>query len=285
MLRNNREQLPIIFVQGGVVPAIFFRAGMLGIDGVVHECVTAGGITLNAKVGDLCNIWAADHLEPGVSTKNPDEKANSGYNALACIGNEATVITGDAKGAKGFVTGKHGGAEHVMIYFDRNVLEKLNDDDKFQVRAQGLGMQLLDYPSVALRNLSPELLEKMNIEEKGGKLHIGVAKIIPQCILGSGIGDQSTATGDYDITMHDPHMVEKYDLNSLRLGDIIAITDVDGRFGRTYMTDGVMIGVVVHSNSSMSGHGPGVTTLMACLNGVIEPILDERANLATYFIK
>ena len=33
--------------------------------------------------------------------------------------------------------------------------------DKIDVRSQGQGMKLLDYPDILLRNMSPELLEKM----------------------------------------------------------------------------------------------------------------------------
>lgn len=44
------------------------------------------------------------------------------------------------------------------------------------------------------------------------------------------------------------------------------------------------IGVVIHSDCYAAGHGPGVTTLMSCKTTLIEPVLDEKANLADMFL-
>lgn len=89
------------------------------------------------------------------------------YNTLTCIGNQAKVITGEAKGAIGYVTGKHGGIDHVMIAFEQEVLEKLTVDDQFLVKACGQGMTLTDYPEITVMNLDPELLNKMGIGGTG----------------------------------------------------------------------------------------------------------------------
>ena len=35
----------------------------------------------------------------------------------------------------------------------------------------------------------------------------------------------------------------------------------------------------------LSGHGPGVTTLMTCKTPLIEAVIDPNANLADYFVK
>ena len=43
----------------------------------------------------------------------------------------------------------------------------------------------------------------------------------------------------------------------------------------------VTVGVVSHGSSNIAGHGPGVTTLLTSASGALEPVLDERANLAT----
>ena len=51
-------------------------------------------------------------------------------NVLACIGNEAIVVKGDAKGEKGVVVGKHGGIEHVMADFPPEIMEKLVIEDR-----------------------------------------------------------------------------------------------------------------------------------------------------------
>jgi len=40
------------------------------------------------------------------------------------------------------------------------------------------------------------------------------------------------------------------------------------------------IGIVIHSDSFYAGHGPGITTLLTCPKGMIEPVLDKNANIA-----
>ena len=146
-------------------------------------------------------------------------------------------------------------------------------------------LKLLDYPEILLRNMSPALLEKMNITEKDGKLVVGVAKVVPGCIMGSGLGASTSYYGDYDITLHDKQICQQYGLDKLRFGDIVAIMDADTRYGRNFVTGAITIGVVVHSDCILSGHGPGVTTLMTCKTAQIEPVIDENANLADYFVK
>ena len=127
------------------------------------------------KVGQPAFGWVGDHVEPGVSTAaSIDDRGgarNQAYNTLACVGNEAVVISGDAKGARGVVTGKHGGIEHVLIDFAQEDLEKMVIEDKVLIKAYGLGLELLDYPGITVRNLDPNLLEKLGITEEGGPAH------------------------------------------------------------------------------------------------------------------
>lgn len=189
MLRTNFNDLPILLVQGQVRHSRGSQAYRHTIDGEPMTLPATGGITYNAQIGDRCVGWAADHLEPGVTMRNENEDYNAAVQGLSCIGNVAIVRSGDAKGARGFVTGKHGGCEHLLCYFDPETLEKMSIGDTIDVRTQGQGIKLLDYPEILLRNMSPALLEKMNITEKdGGKLTVGVAKIVPGCIMGSGLG-------------------------------------------------------------------------------------------------
>lgn len=42
----------------------------------------------------------------------------------------------------------------------------------------------------------------------------------------------------------------------------------------------VSIGIVVHSDSRLAGHGPGITTLMTCPADLIVPKQDPKANIA-----
>jgi len=245
---------------------------------------SVGGIVYNVKVGDRAVGWEADHLEPCVSTKNRDKDDNVGYNLYSCIGNRVRVISGDAKGAQGVVTGKHGGIEHVIVDFADDVLRKLCVGDKVLVEAWGLGLKLLDHPEVKVMNIDPTLLLRLLKERKGGGLRIGVTHLVPARIMGSGLGASHTYRGDYDVQLFDKETVKKHSLESLRFGDIVAITDADHSFGRIYKKGAVSVGVVVHSDCVISGHGPGITTILTSSSGEIETYIDKNANIG-YHLK
>jgi hypothetical protein len=49
----------------------------------------------------------------------------------------------------------------------------------------------------------------------------------------------------------------------LRLGDVVAITDLDARTNAGYRRGSMSIGVVVHGTSPRPGHGPGVTIVLS----------------------
>lgn len=282
MLKINENKLVQMAIQGKIAHADEFLPFEVGHDGAPRALPGTGSITYNVRVGDSATGWASDHTEPGVSTVCvSDEKPFAkGYNFLACCGNEATVISGDAKGAKGTVIGTHGGVEHVMIDFTQSTLEKLTLDDKFLIKAVGQGLKLLDFPEVLCYNTSPNLLKKMNIHGKNGALEIGVTHVLGHEIMGSGIGSLSATRGDYDITTQDPAAIKKYKLDTLRIGDIVGILDADNSYGRCYKRGAVSIGVVIHCNSFVAGHGPGVMTLMTCsARGKLMPRIDKNANL------
>lgn len=282
LLKTNEKQLVKIAVEGQVAPAKVWL-NEVGADSIARNLPGVGGITYNVLVGDSAFGWAADHIEPAVSSilgpDKPREKPNTAYNFLACVGNEAIVMTGDAKGKVGVVTGHHGGAEHVMIDFPLNVLEKLSINDRFQIRSFGQGMELVDFPDVQVRSLDPALLKKMNCGEHKGKVCVPVAAVVPGKLMGSGLGALENFTGDYDIMTSDRALVKKHKLEHLRLGDIIAITDIDGVVGWCYREGSIMIGVVIHGDSFAPGHGPGVTTIMASRASNIEPVIDSKANI------
>lgn len=285
MLKTNIDTLPMISVQGEVTHPLLSLSGKMGVNGENMYLTGTGGIVYNAKIGDSATAWTADHLEPGVSIRNnAGPEQNAALTVYSCIGNRAVVVSGDAKGGVGFVTGKHGGCEDLICHFDSEVLERLNIGDRISVRAQGLGLRLEDYQQVAVRSMGPELLSRMNIREIDGRLHVGVAKLVPGRLMGSGIGEGASVNGDYDICLFDAALRDEYGLGGLRFGDIVAILDADTRYGRTYMSGAVTIGVVIHSDCRMPGHGPGVTTLMSALDGVLIPFLDAGANLAELFL-
>ena len=243
-----------------------------------------GGIVYNAKIGDPAFGWAGDHIEPGVSVYNPDKRDSDSMNILACIGNVAVVMDGDAKGAKGYVTGKHGGAEDVMVYFDDDTLDKLCIGDKIQIRACGQGLRLVDYyEDIKAQCIDPELLEKLGIEENGdGTLTVPVAAKIPPYLLGSGMGAKNAYRGDYDIMTADEGVIKELGLDKLRFGDVVLLEDADNMYGRGYMKGATSIGVIIHSDCVLAGHGPGVTTVLACQKPLLKGKITPDANIANY---
>jgi len=244
-----------------------------------------GGITLNVQAGDPAFGLAGDHIEPGVSCtanmEKPNDFPNSTLQLFSCVGNQAKIISGEAQGETGVVMGHHGGSEHVIVEFPRKTKEKMSYDDKILIRAKGQGLALTDYPGIKLFNLDPDLLEKMNIVETGaGVLQVPVTTIVPAPCMGSGVGRAHVGAGDYDVMTSDPETVKKYNLDKIRFGDFVALMDHDNSYGRAYVQGAVTIGIVVHSDCLLAGHGPGVATLLTCATPQIEAKIDPSANIA-----
>jgi hypothetical protein len=291
MLRTNVDKLVKISVVGEVASPFVSRSVYnVSATGTPSILPGVGGITYNLRVGDHACGWEADHVEPCVSAENKEndprngQRANTAFNVLSCVGNEAIVATGDAKGSKGVVTGKHGGIEHVLIDFQPEILEKLMLGDKILVKAFGLGLKLIDFADVKVMNMDPCFLEALAPQPNGEKLEVPVTHMIPAAIMGSGLGANQTQSGDYDIQLFDENVIEQYGLDDLRLGDLVAIIDSDHSFGRIYRQGAISVGVVVHTNCVTAGHGPGVTTLMTSPSGEIVPKIDAKANIA-YLLK
>ena len=113
-MKMNKDRLVVMSVQGSVDhPSMAGNAYRVGYDGFGRIPMATGGIVYNYKIKDSCMGIAGDHVEPGVSLKNPVERENNALQAFACIGNQARIISGDAKGRIGYVTGKHGGIDPV----------------------------------------------------------------------------------------------------------------------------------------------------------------------------
>lgn len=284
MLRSNKDRVVEFLLQCQPGPPRAVATWKVDHEGRAVVVPGIGGITTNVAVGDTAFGWAGDHVEPGVSctadTKKPMEHPNVSLQVYSCAGNEATVITGEAKGSRGYAIGHHGGSEHVIVEFPRSVKERLNYDDKIIIRGRGQGLKLLDYSNISLFNLDPDLLHRMNIEPVDGKLRVPVTTLVPAACMGSGVGSTQPAKGDYDIMTSDPETVSEYGLDKIRFGDFVAILDHDNRYGRTFRQGAITIGIVVHSDCVLSGHGPGVTTLMTSGVPCIEPVIDPKANIA-----
>jgi hypothetical protein len=287
MLRTNADKLVKISVIGEAASPVVGRSVYnISATGTPSILPGVGGITYNLRVGDPACGWEADHVEPGVSVENKEndprhgQGANAAFNVLSCVGNEAIVVNGDAKGAKGVVTGKHGGIEHVLVDFQPETLEKLMLGDKILVKAFGVGLKLTDFPDIKVMNMDPSFLEALNPKPNGEKLEVPVAHIVPAAIMGSGLGSNQVHSGDYDIQLFDEKVIEQYGLEDLRLGDLVAIIDADHSFGRIYRQGAISVGIVIHTNCVTAGHGPGVTSLMTSPSGKIIPEIDTKANIA-----
>lgn len=284
-LKTNENRLVKIAVQGRVANAAQFAEFEVAHDGRPFSLPSTGGIVYNVKTGDNVFEWVGDHIEPGVSAILDEEKRNSranrGFNFLACVGNVARIVGGDAKGHKGVVTGHHGGVEHVTIDFSDETLAQLNIDDKILIEGFGQGFELTDYPHIKIFNLDPAVFHKLPVRAQDkGVLEIGVTTMVPAELMGSGMGHNNIGTGDCDIMTHDAQAVKKYGLDKLCFGDFVAVKDHDHSYGRTFRKGAVTIGIVVHSNSTLAGHGPGISTVMTCPGSRLKPVTDSGSNLA-----
>lgn len=297
-LETNENQLVEQAVVGYVAPPFQGDPPLrVNPEGEVTSAPGTGSITYNYRTGDSAVDMAGDHVEPAVSIHNLGRDGSAGspenraLNVLSQVGNEARIVNAqlgdDIVGATGRVIGKHGGIEHVMVEFPDEVYEDLVIGDRMQIRAVGHGLEATNVDDIYLRNVSPDLIEALTERGMGvtdeGALRIPVARTIPAKIMGSGLGRNHVFTGDYDIQMFDKDVNERYGLDELRFGDLVAISDADNKFGRIYRGGAITVGVVVHGNSNVAGHGPGVTALFTSPGGNIEIHEDDGANLDELF--
>lgn len=286
--RTNGRRLVANVVAGQVANALV-RGGpyRIGRDGRLRVVPGTGGITLNWRVGDRALDPVGDHVEPGASVRNNDREAlgrrdaaNRGLLLYTCIGNRARVVSGPAAGAVGTVTGKHGGINNVLVDFAPPVLRRLRIGDRVQIVAVGQGMSLIDFPDVHVMNLSPRLLRRWGVRARGDRLHVPVTHLVPAGLMGSGLGRMEGVFGDCDIQLSEAATVRRLRLDRLRLGDLVAVCPMDFRFGASHRGGALTIGVVVHGNSHVAGHGPGVTPLLVSTAGTLVPEFSADANLA-----
>lgn len=281
MLKTNQEKLVKLSVMGTVDHPLK-NTYRISREGEPKQVPGMCAIAYNVTVGDNAFGLIGDHIEPDVSTKNPVIDENDAYTILACSGNEAEIVTGDAKGEKGYVLGTHGGIDHVIIHFSRETKEKMAVGDKIQVKSYGQGLELLDYEDITVMNIDPNLLQKMNIKEVDGKLEVPVVCEIPACLMGSGIGSRSSYNGDCDIMSADMDLIKEYGIDKLKFGDFVLIKDQVNTFGRDYLRGATTVSIVVHSDCIIMGHGAGVATLLTCRENKLTAKIDPNANIGKY---
>lgn len=278
MIRTNAANLVEIAV-AGTIAAPSYRRGPFLPDNDGLSVVLPGmyGYVYNIRVGDPAFGWQGDHVEPGASIDSDDEGVHHALHYLTCTGNKAVVTSGEAAGAEGIVTGEHA---RILVHFEPEVAEQLCVGDAIQIRAKGRGLQLLDHPGIELKKMSPELLQAMGLKDLGnGRLRVPVAMELPVRIMASG-AELNSEYVDQDLTSGDRRLMEELGIDRLRLGDVVVIHHADHRFGRGYRKGHVAICLCIHGDSVMTGHGPGIMTIMTGTDENIEWVIDPGANIA-----
>ncbi len=295
MLRINAERLVRVSVTGDIcAPYTMGRSlDVIDFQGKQSLANGLGGVIYNVKTGDNVYGWeGVDHLEPGVSLRSKEKDIQLPLNVLPCIGNRAVIVSAaldndelKLKGKKGIVTGNHAGIDDIHVYFDEDIIRHLIIGDKIAIYSYGIGLRLIDYPDIKLQKVDPDLFLSLGIEEKDGGIEVPVTHIVPPELMGSGIGTGHTNVGDYDIqtTSHNGEVRE--DFKDLRFGNIVALMDQNCKQGFGYNKGSVSIGVVIHGDSRISGHGPGVTPIMSGTKDNISLKVDKNSNIKNHFEK
>jgi hypothetical protein len=277
-LRWNTDDLVDMAVTGQVSqPAIRQGAYLHWPDGRATTLPGMYGIAYNARVGDRAFGWAGDHVEPGASIAHPDEKADYALHYLTCIGNDAEVVSGRARGARGIVTGEHA---RLLVDFAPEALEDLMVGDTIQIRARGRGLRLVDYPGIAFKKTSPALAHAFGLRVEDGRIVCPVVMELPARVMGSG-AELNAEFVDQDLMSGDRALLAALGIDRMRLGDLVGIRDVDHRFGRSYRRGWTAICLCIHGDSVMTGHGPGILTLITGPSDQLDVALDGGANIAS----
>jgi hypothetical protein len=270
-LLTNREDLVVVSVAGAVAhpgfPGLPAEPYRLAADGTPFLLPTYGGIVYNVSVGDRAFGWAADCIHPGVSIRQRDDNGNRGLNVLSSIGNRARVMTGGAAGAEGVVTGKSGRfSEQVIVHLPAEARARMSVGDQVLVRAEGAGLQLTGHPGVKLKGIDPELLAALPAREEDDQVAFGVTARIPPHLIGAGLGLTSEG-GSIHMQSSDRDLLAELGLDTLRLGDVVALEDTDSRYNHGYLRGARAIGVVASTDGPRAGYGPGIAVLMTAPAG------------------
>jgi Domain of unknown function (DUF4438) len=237
-------------------PSIGSTPFRVDIDGHPYVPVGDGGIVLGVELGQSVSALDGDHVAAGVTIAHPDPAANFALTAYSCIGNPVRVTSGDAQGTLGVVIGKRGEAGRVIVSLPPSALARLQPGDGMSIRAFGQGSTIDGAPTVDFLNIDPGLVGPLGFAAEDGVVRVTVAGVIGSRLAGNGVG-RPAQMWDVDLAFPagDPL------LGQLRLGDLVAVHDLDVRHNIGYRRGWVTIGVIVHGDSPQPGHGPGLTPL------------------------
>jgi hypothetical protein len=283
MLNTNHADLVAVSVAGSIAhpgfPGLPAEPYRLASDGTPFLLPTYGGIVYNVSVGDRAFGWAADCIHPGISIRQAEDTRNRGLNVFACVGNRAKVMTGQAAGSIGVVTGKSGRfSEQVIVHFPKDARAKMAVGDQIVIRSEGVGMVLTDHPDVVLKAMSPNLLAAMPVRS-GASVEFGVVAKIPAHLAGAGLGLTSEG-GSLHMQSTDRAELAALGLDGLRLGDLVALMDTDSRFNHGYLRGAMAIGVICATDGPRAGYGPGICVIATAPAGQLGCFIDAGANIA-----
>ena len=275
-LKTNEKKLIKMSIGGYVTQPSFKNPGYIP-DNDGNSVILPGmyGVVNNVKVGDKAFGWNGDHIEPGVSIDSENINEHFALHYLVCTGNKAIVRSGEAKGKTGIVTGEHA---RNLIHFEQNILEKICVGDQIDIITHGRGLKLLDFPEIEIKKIDPNLLKSMNFKVENKKLIVDVAIELPIKIMGSG-AELNSEYVDQDLMSGDRSLMKKLRIDQMKLGDLIVINHADHRWGRSYKKDHVSIAICIHGDSVMTGHGPGIMTIMTGTKKNLGWRINKKANL------
>jgi hypothetical protein len=275
-LKTNEKKLIKMSIGGYVTQPSFKNPGYIP-DNDGNSVILPGmyGVVNNVKVGDKAFGWNGDHIEPGVSIDSENVNEHFALHYLVCTGNKAIVRSGEAKGKTGIVTGEHA---RNLIHFEQNILEKICVGDQIDIITHGRGLKLLDFAEIEIKKIDPNLLKSMNFKVENKKLIVDVAIELPIKIMGSG-AELNSEYVDQDLMSGDRSLMKKLKIDQMKLGDLIVINHADHRWGRSYKKDHVSIALCIHGDSVMTGHGPGIMTVMTGTKKNLGWRINKKANL------
>ena len=275
-LKTNEKKLIKMSIGGYVTQPSFKNPGYIP-DNDGNSVILPGmyGVVNNVKVGDKAFGWNGDHIEPGVSIDSENINEHFALHYLVCTGNKAIVRSGEAKGKTGIVTGEHA---RNLIHFEQNILEKICVGDQIDIITHGRGLKLLDFPEIEIKKIDPNLLKSMNFKVENKKLIVDVAIELPIKIMGSG-AELNSEYVDQDLMSGDRSLMKKLKIDQMKLGDLIVINHADHRWGRSYKKDHVSIALCIHGDSVMTGHGPGIMTIITGTKKNLGWRINKKANL------
>jgi len=275
-LKSNVESLIQMAVAGYVSQPSFKNPGYIpNNDGKSVIYPGMFGVVNNVKVGDKAFGWAGDHIEPGVSIDSEHINEHFALHYMVCTGNKAIVRSGEAKGSIGIVTGEHA---RNLVHFEQKTLDKICVGDQIDIITHGRGLKLLDFPDIGLKKIDPNLLKSMNLKIVDKKLIVDVAMELPIRIMGSG-AELNSEYVDQDLMSGDRSLMKKLKIDQMRLGDLIVINHADHRWGRSFKKDYISIAICIHGDSVMTGHGPGIMTIMTGKRKNLGWKINKKANI------